>query len=111
MNGHGTADAVALFHAGLVNGGELGGVRLVSREIIEAMTAGELTARDLLLEEEVTWGLGVGVDDDGYGMGGLGGSLGLADPALALAESYVTCQMGSHDRADAMDAAVRAALT
>ena len=53
----------------------------------------------------------MGVDDDGYGMGGLGGSLGLADPALALAESYVTCQMGSHDRADAMDAAVRAAFT
>ena len=111
VNGHGTAEAVAGFYAGLLNGGESGGVRLVSREIVEAMTAGERTAPDLLLEEKVTWGLGVGVDRDGYGMGGLGGSVGLGDPKLGLAEAYVTRQMGTHDRADAMDAAVRAALT
>jgi CubicO group peptidase (beta-lactamase class C family) len=110
VNGHGSAEAVARFYAGLVNGGELDGVRLVSREIVEAMTAGEMTSFDLLLEEEVTWGLGLGVDAAGYGMGGLGGSLGLADPELGLAESYVTRQMGTHERADAMDAAVRAAL-
>jgi len=110
VNGHGTAEAVARFYAALLNGGELAGVRLVSREIIDAMIVGELTEVDLLLEEEATWGLGVGVDGDGYGMGGLGGSLGLADPALGLAEAYVTRQMGTHDRADAMDAAVRAAL-
>jgi CubicO group peptidase (beta-lactamase class C family) len=110
VNGHGTAEAVARFYAGLLNGGESGGVRLVSREIVDAMIAGERTATDLLLEEEVTWGLGVGVDRDGYGVGGLGGSLGLGDPELGLAESYVTRQMGTHDRADAMDASVRAAL-
>jgi CubicO group peptidase (beta-lactamase class C family) len=110
VNGHGTADAVARFYAGLVNGGELDGTRLVSPAVVDAMTAGEMTAFDLLLEEEVTWGLGVGVDEDGYGMGGLGGSIGLADPKLGLAEAYVTREMGTHDRADAMDAAVRAAL-
>jgi CubicO group peptidase (beta-lactamase class C family) len=110
VNGHGNADAVARFYAGLVNRGELDEVRLVSPEIVEAMTAGEMTAFDLLLEEAVTWGLGPGVDADGYGMGGLGGSLGLADPKLGLAESYVTRQMGTHERANAMDAAVRATL-
>jgi CubicO group peptidase (beta-lactamase class C family) len=110
VNGHGTAAAVARFYAGLVNGGELDGVRLVSRDIIVAMTAGELTAVDLLLQERATWGLGVGIDSDGYGMGGLGGSVGLADPALGLAEAYVTRQMGTHDRAEAIDAAVRAVL-
>ena len=112
VNGHGTAEAVARFYAGLVNGGELDGIRLVSRDIVDAMTIGELTAFDLLLEEQATWGLGVCVwaEGDGYGMAGLGGSLGLADPRLGLAEGYVTRQMGTHERADAMDAAVRAVL-
>jgi CubicO group peptidase (beta-lactamase class C family) len=110
VNGHGTAEAVARFYVGLLNGGELDGARLVSRQIVDAMTVGELTVVDLLLEEEATWGLGVGVDRDGYGMGGLGGSLGLADPALGLAEAYITRQMGTHERAEVMDAAVRAAL-
>lgn len=110
VNGHGTAMAVARFYAGLLNGGELDGVRLASPDITAAMSLGELTAVDLLLQEQVTWGLGVGVDRDGFRMGGLGGSLGLADPALSLAEAYLTRQMGTHDRAEAMDAAVRSAL-
>jgi CubicO group peptidase (beta-lactamase class C family) len=110
VNGHGTARAIARFYAALVAGGELDGVRLVSPATVAAMTAGELTAHDRLLEEEETWGLGVWVDHDGYGMGGVGGSLGMADPALGLAEAYVTRQMGDHERSDAMDAAIRAAL-
>jgi CubicO group peptidase (beta-lactamase class C family) len=112
VNGHGTAKAVARFYAGLVAGGELDGVRLVSPAIVSAMRAGELTAYDRLLEEEITWGLGVWVDHDGYGMGGLGGSLGMADPALGLAEAYVTRQMADDDdgRFEAMDAAVRASV-
>jgi CubicO group peptidase (beta-lactamase class C family) len=96
-NGHGTAESVARFYAGLLNGGALDGVRLVSPAIVEAMTVGELTAVDLLLQEEATWGLSVGVDVDGHGMGGLGGSLGLADPALRLAEACLTRQMGTHE--------------
>lgn len=110
VNGHGTARGVARFFAGLLAGGELDGVRLVAPETVSAMSAGELTAHDVLLEDHVTWGLGVMVDHDGYGMGGLGGSLGLADPALGLAEAYVTRHMGDHRRAEEMDAAVRAAL-
>jgi CubicO group peptidase (beta-lactamase class C family) len=110
INGHGTARAVARFYAGLVGGGQLDGVRIVSPATVSAMTAGELTAYDRLLEQEETWGLGVWVDREGYGMGGLGGSLGMADPALGLAEAYVTRQMGDHERADAMDASIRVAL-
>ena len=110
VNGHGTAEAVARFYAGLLAGGELDGVRLVSPETVAAMSAVQLTGPDVLLEDDVTWGLGVRVDHDGFGMGGLGGSLGLADPALGLAEAYVTRRMGDHARAEAMDAAVRAAL-
>jgi CubicO group peptidase (beta-lactamase class C family) len=69
-----------------------------------------MRAHDPVIDDDVTWGLGVWVDQDGYGMGGVGGSLAMADPHLRLAEAYVTRRMGDHDRADAMDAAVRAAL-
>jgi CubicO group peptidase (beta-lactamase class C family) len=110
VNGHGTAAAVARFYAGLLAGGELDGVRLVSLETVAAMTRGELTARDVLLGARITWGLGVWVDHDGFGMGGLGGSLGMADPELGLAEAYVTRHLAGHDRAEAMDAALRSGL-
>ena len=102
--------AVARFYAGLIRGGELDGVRLVSPDTVAAMTAGELTARDVVVDEEITWGLGVWVDNDGYGMGGLGGSLGMADPALGIAEAYVTRHLAGHERAEAVDTALRAAL-
>ncbi|HEY1521125.1 MAG TPA: serine hydrolase domain-containing protein [Solirubrobacteraceae bacterium] len=110
VNGHGSAIAVARFYAGLAAGGELDGVRLVSPATVAAMTAGELTGPDLVFEDELTWGLGVWVEPDGYGMGGLGGSVGMADPELGLAEAYVTRLMRDHDRSDAMDAAIRSAL-
>ena len=109
VNGHGTAAAVARFFAGLLAGGELDGVRVVSPETVAAMTRGELTARDVLLGDDITWGLGVWVDHDGFGMGGLGGSLGMADPQLGIAQAYVTRQLAGHERAEAMDAALRRA--
>jgi CubicO group peptidase (beta-lactamase class C family) len=110
VNGHGNAVAVARFYAGLEAGGELDGVRVLSPGVVKTMTAGEMTGPDLVFEDEVTWGLGVAVDSDGYGMGGLGGSLGWADPQLGLAEAYVTRLMADHGRAEAMDAAMRAML-
>jgi CubicO group peptidase (beta-lactamase class C family) len=97
-------------YAGLLAGGELDGVRLVSPETVAAMTRGELTARDVLLGARITWGLGVWVDHDGFGMGGLGGSLGMADPELGLAEAYVTRHLAGHDRAEAMDSGLRSGL-
>lgn len=110
INGHATATGLARFFAGLLGGGELDGVRLVAEATVAAMTAGELTAVDKVFGEEVTWGLGVWVEPDGFGMGGLGGSLAMADPELGIAEAYVTRAMGDHDRADAMDAALRSAV-
>ena len=111
INGHATATGLARFFAGLLAGGKLDGVRLVSPSTVAAMTAGELTAVDNVLGEEITWGLGVWVEPDGFGMGGLGGSLAMADPELGIAEAYVTRTMADHDRAEAMDAALRAALS
>ena len=74
------------------------------------MTRGELTARDVLLGHVITWGLGVWVDHDGFGMGGLGGSLAMADPQLGLAQAYVTRRLAGHERAEAMDASVRSVV-
>jgi CubicO group peptidase (beta-lactamase class C family) len=110
VNGHGTAAAVARFFEGLRAGGELEGVRLVAPETVAAMRAGELRAHDAVIGDEMCWGLGVWVDSDGWGMGGTGGSLGMTDPALGLAEAYVTRRLGTHDRADLMDAALREAI-
>jgi CubicO group peptidase (beta-lactamase class C family) len=89
---------------------EFGQARKEHTTVRQALShqAGLPSAVDLLLGEEITWGLGVGLDFDGYGMGGLGGSLGWADPSLGLAEAYVTRQMGNHERAEAVHAAVRA---
>jgi hypothetical protein len=44
-------------------------------------------------------------------MGGIGGSLGMADGELGIAEAYVTRHMADHERADAMDAALRDAVS
>jgi CubicO group peptidase (beta-lactamase class C family) len=108
INGHATAAGVARLFAGLLDGA-LDGVRLLSPGLVAAMRAGELTGVDRVLGEEITWGLGVWVDHDGFGMGGLGGSLGMADPELGIAEAYVTRHLAGHERADAMDAALRGA--
>jgi CubicO group peptidase (beta-lactamase class C family) len=110
VNGHASAAGVARFFEGLRAGGVLDGVRLVAAETVAAMSAGELRAFDAVIGDEMCWGLGVWVAPDGWGMGGAGGSLGMTDPPLGLAEAYVTRQMGSHDRADALDAGLREAL-
>jgi CubicO group peptidase (beta-lactamase class C family) len=110
VNGHASAAGVARFFEGLRRGAELEGVRLVAPAAVDAMSAGELRAHDAVIGDEICWGLGVWVDSDGWGMGGVGGSLGMTDPDLGLAEAYVTRAMGTHDRADLLDAAVREAI-
>jgi hypothetical protein len=56
------------------------------------------------------WGLGFAVDADGYGMGGLGGSVGWASTAGGYAYAFVTGSMGDHDRSDAVENALRSCL-
>ena len=111
VNGHGTALALARFYAGLGAGGVLDGVRLLSEELVHEATRPQLVARDLVLDREVAWGLGVQIDLDegGFGMGGMGGNLGWwGDEGYAI--GYVTRRLGGHDRVEAVDDAVRAVL-
>ena len=111
VNGHGTAMSIARFYAGLLGGGSLEGRRLVSETTVAAMRVGEMSGRDLVMDDDFTWGLGVAIEPDGFGMGGIGGSLGWADPDLGgFAYGYATRAMADHDRALAVDAALRDVL-
>lgn len=73
VNAHGTARGVAKFYAGLLGGGQLDGVRVLSAQTVAAMTSPQTAGPDRLLGQHTTWGLGVGLENAGWGMGGIGG--------------------------------------
>ena len=104
VNGHGTARAVAGFYAALA-GGQLLGPALMG-ELVR--TRGE--EEDLVVGGAREWGLGVGVDADGYGMGGTGGSFGWWSEAGGYAMAFMTGHVGTHDRGARLENAVREAL-
>jgi CubicO group peptidase (beta-lactamase class C family) len=108
VNLHTTATAVARMYAGLLAGGILGGHRLLSPSLVESMASAQYTGEDLFLEHPVVWGLSVQLERDGtWGMGGIGGSAGWADPATGHAIAYVTRRLGDFERVDAIEAALR----
>jgi CubicO group peptidase (beta-lactamase class C family) len=112
LNGHGTAVAVARFYAALAAGGELDGVRLLSGDLVGEALRPQLVALDRVLRREVAWGLGpqIDLDEGGFGLGGMGGSLGWwSDDGYAL--GYVTRRLGGHERADLVERAVREVLS
>ena len=58
---------------------------------------------DRVLGEQAGWGLGVGLDDDGWGMGGVGGSFGWWSDAGEYAFGFVTGHIADHDRGDRVE--------
>jgi hypothetical protein len=74
------------------------------------MTAVNAHGVDRVLDREARWGLGVAVEDDGHGMGGVGGSLGWWSTDGDYAIGFVTGLVADHDRAELVDNAVRACL-
>jgi CubicO group peptidase (beta-lactamase class C family) len=94
VNGHGDARSVARFYDALLRG------ELISEDLLAEATRPQWTGTDVILDDYRSWGLGFGVDDDGFGMGGIGGSLGWADPERGVAFGFVTTRLGSHDRAE-----------
>jgi CubicO group peptidase (beta-lactamase class C family) len=104
VNGHGTARAVAGFFAGLAEG------RLLSPAMLQQMTTVTSEGLDRVVGGPVTWGLGVAVDDDGWGMGGTGGSFGWWSRAGGYALGFVTGHVAGHDRGGRVENAVRACL-
>ena len=99
-NGHFSARGLAKFYAALAGRGQLGGVRLLSSERMAAVQRewAQETGADRMWGSSGTtsWGLGYhryafvadgdGADDAAaFGHAGIGGSIGLCDPARELA--------------------------
>jgi CubicO group peptidase (beta-lactamase class C family) len=104
VNGHGTARAVAGFYNALAAGSVLSATMLA-----EAVTP-QCAGRDRVFGEENAWGLGFGLSEDGYGMGGLGGSYGGTSTAGGYSIGFVTGSVGGFDRVDALENALRSCL-
>jgi CubicO group peptidase (beta-lactamase class C family) len=101
INGHGTARGIAGLYAALLRG------ELLSAELLREATTAQCAGPDRVFGFENAWGLGFAVDDDGYGMGGLGGAVGWASTAGGYAYAFVPGSMGTHDRSDAIENALR----
>jgi CubicO group peptidase (beta-lactamase class C family) len=103
VNGHGTARSVAGLHAALGRG------ELLSEAVRREMVSG-VEDEDLVIGGPTTWGLGVALDADGFGMGGLGGSFGWWSQVGGYAIAFLTGYVGDHDRGDRVERALREVL-
>lgn len=104
INGHGTARGVAGLYAALLRG------ELLSHALLQETVSVQCSGVDRVFGHENAWGLGFGVDDEGFGMGGLGGSYGGACSSGGYAFAFVTGTMGSHERTERVENAVRGAI-
>jgi CubicO group peptidase (beta-lactamase class C family) len=110
VNLHATAGGLARLYLGLLAGGVLDGVRLLDPGTVAEAVRVQYQGPDLLLDRPVRWTLGMQVDDDGsWGMGGIGGSVGYADPARDYTFAYVTRRLADSDRVDVLADAVNRA--
>ena len=104
INGHGTARGAAGLYAALLAG------KLVSPALLREATTAQCAGVDAVFGEHSAWGLGFSVDEDGFGMGGAGGSYAGASTAGGYAFAFMTGTMGSHDRGTAVENAFRGCL-
>lgn len=104
VNGHGTARAVAGFYVGLATGGLLGDA------VLAELRRGHGVEPERVMGGDREWGLGVALEPDGYGMGGLGGSFGWWSEAGQYALGFLTGHIGDPGRGDRLEATVREAL-
>ncbi|MGI5271536.1 serine hydrolase domain-containing protein [Nonomuraea sp. CA-218870] len=117
-NGICTARALARFYAALI--GEVDGHRILTPAALAAATAEQAAGLDRVLRVPVRIGTGFGLPTpDAYwyapaafGFGGMGGSIGFADPESGLAFGYVMnrIRQGPDTRAARLLDAVRKAM-
>jgi CubicO group peptidase (beta-lactamase class C family) len=99
--GHGSAEGLARVYAALARGGELDGVRVLRAETIDAavqeqpLLRSDGTAGEFGLGYMLLWKLYPGLGSRTFGHTGIGGSIGLANPAKGLGFGYVMNKMGS----------------
>ena len=104
VNGHGTARAVAGLYVALEEG------RLLGPAMRDQLLTGRGEEPDLVIGDTREWGLGVVLDPDGYGMGGVGGSFGWCSRQGGYAMAFLTGHIGDHDRGDRLENALRRLL-
>jgi CubicO group peptidase (beta-lactamase class C family) len=104
VNGHGTARSVAGLYVALRHGG------LLSDRTLEQMLTPTGVGHDRVVGADVSWGLGVALDEDGWGMAGTGGSFGWWSETGGYALGFVTGHVAGHDRGDRVEAALREVL-
>jgi CubicO group peptidase (beta-lactamase class C family) len=102
-NGHGNARGVARVYSALVEGGEVEGVRIISKAMLAEATEEQSSGFDLINHRPSRFGLGfqltqperpLGPNPYAFGHFGAGGSLGFCDPDTGVAFGYVTNDMG-----------------
>ena len=93
-NGVVTARALARMYGAIANGGEIDGIRFLSRGIVAGLTGRTSRQRDRNIFVPLSFHLGyhsvplAGVMP-GFGHAGLGGSVGWSDPSTGMAFAYV----------------------
>jgi CubicO group peptidase (beta-lactamase class C family) len=102
-NGHGTAHSLARIYGALSRGGELGGVRVLRSETIEAAIEEQVFGPDVILGGlPMRFGLGfmlrqdlipLGPNPRAFGHPGAGGSIGFADPDAHVGFGYTMNRM------------------
>ena len=102
-SGHGNARGVARIYGVLGAGGELDGVRLMSRDTLEAMITEQHNQTEALQERPYHQALGVllntpeavymGPNKRSFGHHGIGGSIGFCDPDAGIGFSYCCNKM------------------
>ena len=104
VNGHGTAAAVAGFYHALATGS------LLSPGMLAEAVTPQCAGPDRVFGDDNAWGLGFGISDDGYGMGGLGGNYGGTSTAGGYTVGFVTGSVGGYDRVDKLENTLRECL-
>jgi CubicO group peptidase (beta-lactamase class C family) len=105
INGYGTARAVADFYQSLAAGS------LLSPGMLAEAVTPQCAGPDQVFGHDNSWGLGFAIDDDdGYGMGGTGGNYGGTCTSGGYTIGFVTGNVGSHDRLEALENTLRTCL-
>ena len=107
-SGHGNARAIARLYGALARGGEIDGVRLMSRATIERAITEQHNLVEVMMERPYHQALGyllssppivwMGPGRRSFGHHGVGGSIGLGDPDAKVGFAYAMNQM--HARVD-----------
>jgi CubicO group peptidase (beta-lactamase class C family) len=105
VNGHGTAAALARFYQAVLDG------RIISPDLLAEATRVQSSGPDRVMGWDNEWGLGFGLGDGGFGMGGLGGSYAGAMPTDDYVLAFVTGTMGDHARVEGLEDVIRDCLS